>query len=488
MNKTCGFHLYVNIKNIAEIIKGDEDKNDDLKRSIHRLHTFFCGLTKVVKEYGGEIEKFTNGRCHIFLEKGETEKDSEYKVRINDLLVATMYFSDEVFNSIPKYRDYTSFKVQAGLDYGEFYKYDIEGLDEFTTIGAVANIAAKLTSFSLAKEIYITDDARKKLAEADQELFKRIDESKEKEIQERLKGSPMIYYAKYTVLNKRNEVSDFLEAVGEEYKELANSVNLSEITFEDARTKIDFNQLSLKKNKQITAGILFADIRGFTKLFNVSGNNLDDLKTVLAPLYEKMNTAVENHDGVRVQFQGDRIVAVFNKISGQSYDEIVRMFEAALEIKSGVKQISEDYAEKLKNKKIKVGIGLCYGEFYATCLGARGYKDKLVLGNTALSGDVAEDQYASDDEIVLSKECKDHITKLAKENVSQGIVIEEKLEAVSTTGFYRTNIDETSYEKEVENVVLELSEVDRDNKAAIAMPNVIGVNGKRENVVRPYRR
>lgn len=488
MNKTCGFHLYVNIQNIAEIIKGDENKNDDLKRSIHRLHTYFCGLTKVVKEYGGEVEKFTNGRCHVFLEKGEKETDSEYKIRVNALLVATMYFSDEIFNSIPKYKDYNAFKVQAGLDYGEFYKYDIEGLDEFTTIGAVANIAAKLTGVSPAKEIYITDDAREKLAEEDKKVFKRIDEPKEKEIQERLKGSPMIYCSKYTALNKRDDVTVFLEKIREEYKELANSVNLSEIEFEDARTKIDFKQLSLKKNKQITAGILFADIRGFTKLFNVSGNNLDDLKTVLAPLYEEMNTAVEDHDGIRVQFQGDRIVAVFNKISGQSHDEIVRMFEAALEIKSSVKQISDDYADELKNKQIKVGIGLCYGEFYATCLGARGAKDKLVLGNTALAGDVAENQYASDNEIVLSKECREHVAKIAKENLPECIVIEEKLNAISTTGFYQTNIDETSYKKEVKNVVLELGETEREKKAAIAMPNVIGVNGKRENVVRPYQR
>ncbi|WP_019554496.1 adenylate/guanylate cyclase domain-containing protein [Propionispira raffinosivorans] len=488
MDKTCGFHFYVNIKNIVEIINGDEGKNDDLKRSIHRLHTYFCGLTKVVRKYGGTVEKFTNGRCHIFLEKNETETDGNYKIRINDLLVATMYFSDDIFNSIPKYKDYTRFKVQAGLDYGEFYKYDIEGLDEFTTIGAVANVAAKLTSFSLAKEIYITDGAREQLAVEDKKMFESVDESKAKEIQECLKGSPSIYYSKYMLLNKRDEVTSFLETIREEYKALANSVNLSEIEFEDARTKIDFKQLSLKKNKQITAGILFADIRGFTKLFNVSGNNLDNLKLILVHLYKKMNSAVEKHDGVRVQFQGDRIVAVFNKTYSQRCDEMVRMFEAALEIKAGVKEISDKYADELNNKQIKVGIGLCYGEFYATCLGTRGHKDKLVLGRTASSGDVAEDQYALHDEIVLSKECKEQISKIAEETLPEGIVIEEKLEPVSTTGFYRTNIDESTYKKEVKDVELELRTVDENKKSAIAMTNVMGVNAKRENVVRPHRR
>lgn len=45
MNKSEGIHFYVNIKNLDEIIQGEEEANDEVKRSIHRLHTFFAGIS-----------------------------------------------------------------------------------------------------------------------------------------------------------------------------------------------------------------------------------------------------------------------------------------------------------------------------------------------------------------------------------------------------------------------------------------------------------
>lgn len=488
MEKTSGFHLYVNVKNMDTIIKGDEEKNDDLKRSIHRLHTYFCGLTKAVKKYDGIIEKFTNGRCHIFAEQGENETDGKYKERINDLLVATMYFTDEIFNGIPKYNSYENFKIQAGMDFGDFYKYDIDGMDEFTTIGAVANVAAKLTGFCPTSEIYITADARNKLDSRDKELFTQLDKDKEAEIQEVLKGSPSIYHAKYKALVKRDLVESFLETLKDDTSTFANSVNLTEIEFEEARTKIDFSRLSLKKNKQITAGLLFADIRGFTKLFNISGNNLDALTTVLSSIYENLNKAVETQEGVRVQFQGDRIVAVFNKITGQSKDEVIRLFEAALAIKDCVSKINEEYEGELNGKTIKIGIGLSYGEYYATSLGTRNYKDRLVLGATAMAGDIAEDRYAMDGDIVLSQEYQKRIKKIADDGCIEGIVIVDDSKAISKTGFYKTSMNQATYEKEKEDVLFELQTAQEERKNKIAMPGVFGLNGQQECYVRPHRK
>ncbi|MGI6684902.1 MAG: hypothetical protein ACOX47_05365 [Bacillota bacterium] len=48
MDKVNGIHLYVSIKNILDIIKQEEEKDEDLKRTIHRLQTYFVGFSKVM--------------------------------------------------------------------------------------------------------------------------------------------------------------------------------------------------------------------------------------------------------------------------------------------------------------------------------------------------------------------------------------------------------------------------------------------------------
>lgn len=484
MEKTTGLHLYINVSNIGEIIKGEENKNDELKRSIHRLHTYFEGVTKVVNHFDADVEKFTYGRAHIYIEQLEDESDADFNQRILDLIVALFKFGYDVFNEINKYSSYTKFKFQAGADYDEFYKHDIDGMDEFTTIGTVANVAAKLTSFAGNKAIYITDNAGKKLPKDEKGHFTLLDEDELKEVQEKLKGNPLIYSATYTDLTVSEKVTKLMESLKDECDKTANSLNLVDMTFEDAKSKINFSRLSRKKNKQITAGILYGDLRGFTKLFNVSGNNLDNLALVLKEVYKEFDAAVTEKDGVRVQFQGDRIVAIFNSFTDELELDIVRMFEASLVLKDKINALSDTYSEQLGNKKLKIGIGLCYGEYYATRLGLRSYTDNIVLGSTAAKGDTAEDKYAEDQDIAVTKEFKNKIDEL-KDESTKSQVIANCLDAISTTGFYKTSISQSDFDTKV-------TEQEKLNKrAAYASVNILTASHVKavdgiERTVRPH--
>lgn len=481
MEKVNGVHIYINVANLNEIIKGEEEANDEVKRSIHRLHTYFTGLSEVVNHFGGEIEKFSGGRAHIYFTFDDN--DEEFWPKVVKTLVAGFRFCYEVFNNLGKYSQYTGFSVQAGADFGDFYTYDISNLDEFTTIGGVANIAAKITSFAAKRNILVTEDFYKSLPSETKEAFEKLEEEDLKEIQEKLKGNPLIYQGSYSELLKDDkEIDDLLESTRKQCEEIANGLNLKDMQFEDARTKVDFGRLSRNKNKHITAGLLFADLRGFTKLFNVSGSNLDDLATVLEAVYSGFDEVVTNHGGVRVQFQGDRIVAVFNTYTTETEPALIRMFEAALKIKDEIKGISDLYSEKLGGKQLRVGVGLCWGDYYATRLGVKKNKDNLVLGSTVIKGDAAEDRYAENNEVAVTKEYKEAVSA-DSDNYAKCQAIDGFLQAISTTGYYKTAISYEDYMKKVTSINSQAEKI----AVAALKSSTVAAPFRRERNIRPWK-
>jgi class 3 adenylate cyclase len=484
MNKSEGIHFYVNIKNLDEIIQGEEEANDEVKRSIHRLHTFFAGITKAVKHFNGEIEKFTHGRVHVYIEKLDDENDEQYKLRAKRLILSCFTFCYDVFNELGVYSRYTKFKLQGGADYGEYYKYEIEDLDEFTTIGGVANIAAKITNFAFSGYIYITDEAYDFIPDSEQDNFTKLDDDELQEIHERLKGSPSIYKAKYTSLTMDDVIKNLMDDLEEYCKDIAD-VKLDEIKFESARAKIDFSRLNRKKNKHVTGCIQFADIRGFTKLFNVSDSNLDDLFAVLQMLYQKLNDCVDLADGVRVQFQGDRIVAVFNSFSDESDEDIIRAFEASLKIKDEVECINNEKCDELGRHKLKIGIGISFGEFYATRLGIRHNMDNLVLGSIVKKSDIAEDKYADNNEIVVTKEYKDKVDELSTDSIKCKVIL-ENLTSISTTGYYKTTVSFSDYESRVKELIDEQEANAKEVTGAAIAAKSITTNIGKERTLRPW--
>lgn len=488
MEKSIGFHFYIDVPNINEIIRGEEKANEEVKRAIHRLHTYFSGIESIVKHFEGVSEKYSRGRVHIYIDQKEGEANGDYAERSLRLMIATFRFVYDVFNNLGKYSQYPGFSACGGAGYGEYYKYDIEGMDEFTTIGGPANIAAKLTVAAPKKYFYITDSVYKLLPPELREYFELLDEDRLGELRQQLKGNPLVYEALYSkVYTNDQTIDDLLKDVEKECTEIANNLNLNEMVFEDARTKIDFSRLSRKKSKQITAGVMYADLRGFTKLFNVSGSNLDNLSRVLKDVFEEMNNAVNENDGVRVQFQGDRIVAVFNDYSSQPELEVVRMFKAALLIKDRISELNELYKEELMGRKLKVGIGICYGEFYATRLGRRGHADNQVLGSTTDQGEIAEDRYADEDEVVVSKQFKAKVQSLAEESIACSVIL-DNLISIDKTGYYKTTMTLEEFNNAVEAVTQDATQnaFTEIVRPAFSAPIIHTPQGP-ERRVRPWR-
>lgn len=468
MDKIKGVHLYINIKNLMDIIKEEEEKDDDLKRTLHRLQTYFVGHTKLVKQYNGKIEKYTGGRSHILFKFDDGEISYE---KILEAVVACFIFNNKIFNSLSKYSSYSNFSVHAGMDYGEYFEYDIKddiNESEFTTIGRVANNSAKIQFYAPKNYIYITKKLYEELEEDLQESFIELIEEEKKEFSEKIR-SKRFYKAHYKDIfddKKMEEIGNGLSDVKERVEKESRDFNILDIKFESCNKQLSFDGLSLKgRNKRIeNAGVICADIRGFTKLFYENDQNLDDLVEVMSRIYSIMRNAVFGTEGTKVQYQGDRIIAVYNDFNGAE-DLIIRMMKAAFELNQKIQELNDDdfIQQKLNNRKVAIGIGCSSGKTIATRLGMIGNKDNIILSDSYKVADKCEDIYAESNEIVIHKDFKDAIdTKADDSETPELLALQELFTAISTSGYYVTpaTIDEfndlVDQKKELENSIEEL--------------------------------
>lgn len=457
MEKFMGIHLYVNIKNILNVIKQEEEKDEDLKRTIHRLQTYFVGFSKLIKLFSGQVEKYTGGRAHVVFKINQDDKETEIEEALKTT-VACFIYNNNIFNAISKYTQYgyPNFNVHAGMDYGEYVWYEIvDGVNnnENTTIGGVANNAAKVQTFADKDYIYIVDKLYNKLTQSMKFKFSELDESEMEEINGKIRDSK-IYKAKYNQIFDdavMKEIEEKLEQVKEKVNEEANKLNISEIDFSDAKVKVDFSKLSINNNKKLDGGILCADIRGFTKLFNKNDSNLDDLCYVMEELYNVMGQAVNEEYGVKVQYQGDRIVALFNDIKSSTPLNL-RMIQGAFKINERVQELNRrtDINEKLKKNNISVGIGCSSGNIIATRLGSNGEKANILLSDASKQADKCEDNYANKNTTVISKELYDEVVSAAKESNSiEFEVLKDVFSAISKTGYYSSNLTFSEFQDKI---------------------------------------
>jgi class 3 adenylate cyclase len=441
MDKTKGVHLYVNIKNLMDVISEEEEKDDDLKRTLHRLQTYFVGHTKLIKKYNGTIEKYSGGRSHILF---EVDDDISYD-EILEAVVACFIFNNNIFNNLTKYSMYPKFSVHAGIDYGDYFEYNIEdGINEseFTTIGRVANNSAKIQSYAPKNYIYITKKFYEKLDNDFKEVFIELTEEEKEEFNNKIR-SKTFYKAHYNEIfdkDKMKEIEEGLSDVKERVEKESRDLNILDIKFESCTKQISFEGLSLKgRNKRLEgAGVICADIRGFTKLFYENDQNLDDLVEIMEDIYSIMGDTILGTEGTKVQYQGDRIVAIYNDFS-ESEDYIIRMFKAAFELNQRIQELNEqdDIKEKLNNRKISIGIGCSNDKVIATRLGMKENKDNIILSDAYKVANKCEDIYADSNEVVIYKDFKDIIDEKANESETpEFLALQELFTARSTTGYY----------------------------------------------------
>ena len=296
-----------------------------------------------------------------------------------------------------------------GGDYGSFVDYIFEDLskdfEEYTSIGYPANFACKLQTIADAGEIIISKRIYDRVPSLNRTTIKPIDSSRQNKI-----------YSKYPDLGnvayivKSSERNDFYNNLNESF--LFESINNKRIDYQhyfDVATaiadktnigdmdviepnKLDFKNWNIRKSAKFNAAVVFADVRDFTRKFNSDGSNLNSMSTITKNVLGCMYSNCKKNFGVHVQFQGDREFAFFD---GDSIQFAVLF---ALRLRSEISKLCDG---------IEVGIGINYGQVYASQIGIESEennieKQNIMLGETIKEANKLEDECANKGEVVIS--------------------------------------------------------------------------------------
>lgn len=378
LDKKTGIHLYINVRNFSSIVKEEENNTSDLDHSLHALNIYFKSIERVCHNMDIDIEKVTGSRLHLFIEGNYC--DNTVIKKLYDISLFAIN-APKKMEKIGKYQSINKFKISLGACEGDCYKYTFVDLntnfEEISSIGYSANVGSKLEGLSKTNSLTVTFNLAKKF----NEQYSKV------KFQKGTTDLRKYDLNSYYLFDLSNEFVNLDHSLYNAIVDDANNLLLKDISFDSFKSSFKFENLSIKNCKYGNAIIVMADIRGSTKLYSKDGSNLDDMTFKTERLLSEMYHSVIEKEGIHVQFQGDKEVALFMESKAEN-----ALF-AALQIQ-----------DKIKALGLKCGIAIHYGDIYASRVGIRNEKDNIIIGENVLFSDKLEDEYANSYETVLSKE------------------------------------------------------------------------------------
>ena len=135
--------------------------------------------------------------------------------------------------------------------------------------------------------------------------------------------------------------------------------------------------LSRQTERRI-ATVLFADIRGFTRLSETLPP--EQVVEFLNEFLDAMTVSLLNHKGMLDKYIGDAVMGVFG-VPFVTEDHAVRALRAALEMRERLRSLNVSLQQK-GLPELSVGIGLHTGELLIGAIGSRQRLDYTVIGDT----------------------------------------------------------------------------------------------------------
>jgi len=386
-----GAHVYVDVTNFTELSSNAMER-DSYKRLIQATHVYQRELTRIVENVFGEFRvHFQGSKIHALCYL-PVNADESIATRAALLLLVTSDFVRSVFNR--EFPDYSHWSVGGGADIGNAIgtRNGMRGGRELLFIGNPANLAAKLlmdtSTLRLTKRLFQTlpkdlQDCCTQLKSGDY----RILASQEK-LDELCKSHGISWDRKKSA-----------ERIADDHKALP----LTSIDYSDADALIDFEKLSEANNKKVLGVSVFADVSGFTKFVSNAKDEAakaSALKVFHVIRKELTKVGETDYDGVRVQFQGDRIQVLFHLPKADEKKIAVEAVSAAVGILSSFEQVIKKELPEAEGLALKIGVDL--GTTLATRLGKRGDRDNICLGMAAQNAAQLEEE-SNDCELAISQ-------------------------------------------------------------------------------------
>lgn len=373
-----GVHLYAGIRNFGDLFNNDLMRRDCFKRMHRYLHVVRVEQRRIMqKVFDGDKIQVQGPKFHGLLFK---PYDDDETMAWHSVLAA-IALRTMCIGAVPQvFADYPSLVPVIGLDLGDSLvaNVGVRGDRELISVGSPANHAAKIMggpdTVTIGPSLYSSlPKKRKPLFEPDGEVY-RLECN-------RLKDPEKLI---------NDEGFDWsIEASVNSLLETLDSVPLGEIVIEEARERIDLEELGPKHAKTCHGASLFVDLDGFTKLVDSMKEDMEKLAKVVQTLhlfrYELRQVTLSDFDGVPIQHQGDRLQALVHLPTGEED----RIKQKAVEVLISYNSSVEDILNKEHNLlgELHVGAGCDFGRALVGRLGVRGDLDCTCIGDATLNAE-----------------------------------------------------------------------------------------------------
>ncbi len=258
----------------------------------------------------------------------------------------------------------------AGVDFGEVLvtKDGVAGDRELLFLGSAANRPAKI----IQQDLLLTVEAANLLPHSLGELL--VEEGDLWRLS--LTGEELDKVVhEHGFAWSRERSRDRVEADAKAIR--ADAVRVVAVT-----TAIDKDTLSLSNSKAVDAVSLFADVDGFTAFIEEAerhGTLEEAVRSFHVQRSELRDVLATDFDGLRVQYQGDRMQGVVYQPIGSAEDVVLKAVRVAAALASAASGV---LPQVIGAAAKPLAIGLAYGPVVISKLGERGNRDVVSLGQS----------------------------------------------------------------------------------------------------------
>jgi class 3 adenylate cyclase len=376
-----GAHVYVTVSNFARLASEHAD-TERYRRLIQAVHVYQREVNRIVEDQNGInglAIHFQGQKVHALLYR-PIDNARVLATRATLLQLILRDFVKDVFN--PAFPHFDNFSVAGGADIGTVIgtKNGTKGDRELLFLGNPANRAAKIISgngiLRVTKAVY--DELPKLLQDVctpigDGAVY-RLTPLTSIELDALVEGLRKDSASLGVAWNR--------EASRERVEADKKAIPLKDIEYSGAKELIDIESLSVRNNKRIAAASVFADVSGFTKYIEAA--TTPSLKRaalrVFHAIRREMSCVIrDDYPGVRVQYQGDRVQAIYHMPPDDVATAADDAVTAGAAIQSSLEVIQELLPEAVG---LSMAVGVDYGTTLVTKLGTRGQRDRICMGES----------------------------------------------------------------------------------------------------------
>lgn len=373
-----GAHVYTYLSgfpDLASVRLESEGDFEKYKRTIQAVHLYQREVSRIVEDgkmFDAARIHFQGIKLHGLIYR-PIENAEKIAAKALLLLLVQDDFVRHVFN--PAYPKLDDMELMGGADIGHAIgtRNGEKGDRELLFLGSPANHAAKIM--------------RPGLLRVAARLYDKLPCDLQAWCSKQNDGDYLVSAPCQDALDAALEEYDIewdRKASAKRLEDDKTQFPLCDIEYSDAKVKVDFDLLSIRNNKRLKAVSLFADVSGFTAFIDAADTEAKQQVAlrVFHLIRREMAVVVgTDYEGVRIQFQGDRVQAVFHV----PVDDEAKYCEEAVSASGGLQSSLEDvikpmFPEMPVVKALKLAIGCDSGRTLGSSLGTRGHRDRICLG------------------------------------------------------------------------------------------------------------